>query len=341
MARSKEITPPGSLQERFASFIWYGVIISLWLGFISFIDEVFHKVKKFNYQALPKRTGETVVLTGGTRGIGYDVLRKLLQLDYNVIVGVRKIEVGLKAIDKIRKSGINSGRAQFLSLDLKSLKSVRKFAQTILKEQNRIDVLINNAGIMFEPYELTEDGYESHFQVNYLSHYLLTQLLLPKLKSTGEKKENCCRIVNVSSVAHTGSSITNVKELASPSMYSGFRAYYDSKLCQVLSTKYMDEKLKRDGANVKVYAVHPGVIPTGLYASIGIFGQIMHVSARFYRNSDDGAEIVMHAVISPEIENEGGCYIQNSEKRKPSRRSEDLTLQKSLWDLSQTCIEQK
>ncbi|ODM91825.1 Short-chain dehydrogenase TIC 32, chloroplastic [Orchesella cincta] len=343
MGRNNEITPPGSLQERFVSFIWYGVIMAGWLGLISFLDEAFHTVKKFNYEAIPKRKGEVVVLTGGTRGIGFDILKNLLQMDYHVIMGVRKIEAGLAAVETIRKSGVKSGTTQCLPLDLKSLTSVRKFGETILKEKDRVDILLNNAGIMFEPYELTEDGFESHFQVNYLSHFLLTQILLPKLKSTGAKKSTCCRIVNVSSVAHTASAIRNVKELASPkwgfrNMYSGFRAYYDSKLCQVLSTKYLDARLKLEGTNVHVYAVHPGVIPTGLYSSIGIFGQIMHWLAKFYRNSDEGAEIVMYAAISPEIESEGGLYMQNSEKRAPNKIAEDHTIQKTLWELSETCV---
>ncbi|CAL8128671.1 unnamed protein product [Orchesella dallaii] len=336
---SNTLRPPGAPLKRFLNFLWYGFLKASWVGLVSVIDEAIHKPQKFDYEALPKRTGQTVVLTGGNRGIGLDILRKLLQLNYHVILGVRSTQSCLQAIQTVRKSGITSGTTKCLTLDLKSLQSVQEFAQEVLTENDRIDMLINNAGILGVPYELTKDGFEVQFQVNYLSHFLLTQLLLPKMKETGATKESCCRIINVSSEAHYASGIGNFEDVVRPKVYTKFRAYGDSKVCQILFTKYLDAQLNSEKANVRVYAVHPGVIPTELYGSVKIFYGAMRAASRIYRSSDEGADVVMYAVLSPEIENKGGSYIHNSRITKSSALSENPSRQKSLWDLSQCLVE--
>ncbi|ODM91828.1 hypothetical protein Ocin01_14856 [Orchesella cincta] len=148
-----------------------------------------------------KRSNQVVVMTGGPRGIGFDIVKNCFR--------VRNIAASENGILEIRHLGISSGRVKFLNLDLKSLRSVRKFANEVLAstEGSRIDLLLNNAGIVSPSYEVTQDGYESIFQVNYLSHFLLTNLLLPRMRDTAVKKNESCHILNTSSDTNRGGRI--------------------------------------------------------------------------------------------------------------------------------------
>lgn len=219
-------TPPGNALKRLFCQTWslwvVGVCTSTW----NIIVDIFHKCPKTNLTK--KKSGETCVLTGGTRGIGIEILKKLLQLDFTVIVGVRNVHFMESQIIAIRKSGVHSGQVKILELDLKSLRSVKKFAENVLelREATRIDLLINNGKFVFcvnitnvsyvhsfllffaaavyqTHYEITEDNLEAQFQVNYLSHYLLTKLLLSRIIHTSRvKKGGTCHIVNTTSVFH-------------------------------------------------------------------------------------------------------------------------------------------
>ena len=149
---------------------------------------------------LPSQDGKTLVITGGNRGIGYEAVKVLLSLGFHVILGVRKPSELSEKLEKLK----TTGTYEVLELDLTSFASVKDFANNILAKDIPVHVLLNNAGIMFGPRRETQEGHEMQMQTNHLSHFLLTSMLLPKLKEAGHA-HNYARVVNVSSAAHLGS----------------------------------------------------------------------------------------------------------------------------------------
>ncbi|XP_066998859.2 dehydrogenase/reductase SDR family member on chromosome X isoform X2 [Anabrus simplex] len=232
------------------------------LGGTAMFEDYFYR--RNNKIEIVSRPEKVAVITGGARGLGVEVVRALLQCNMNVIIGCRNVEAGEKMIEKIRPSGDYNGRASCVHLDLMSLKSVQSFAEFVINKYPRLHYLINNAGIMFVPYQLTEDGYESHFAVNYLGHCLLTHLLLPHLKAGGQEQDINSRIVNVSSCAYMAGSI-HFKDFSMKDMYIPSAAYAQSKLAQILFTNHLDRLLKTDEAPVQIHSVHPGIVNTDLF----------------------------------------------------------------------------
>lgn len=180
-----------------------------------------------NKIVLPDAKRKIAVVTGGARGIGTEVIRGLLKSNMFVIVGVRKPEAMKKLADNME----NGDNIIALPLDLQSMKSVKEFAQNVLEKFPSIHLLVNNAGIMYGDYHITEDGFENQLAVNHLGHFYLTHLLLPALKKGGAIGESA-RIVNVTSCAHYPGQIyfedINMKE-----HYDTTAAYAQSKLAQV------------------------------------------------------------------------------------------------------------
>ncbi|KAL1438283.1 hypothetical protein MTO96_048360 [Rhipicephalus appendiculatus] len=174
---------------------------------------------------------KTVVVTGGSGGIGHETMRALLSLGARVIDGSPDA-----TCKEERKRSLLEGhptaQVDLLHLDLSSMASVKLFAEEILKSESKIDALICNAGVMLMPYRETEDGFESHMSINYLGHCLLTALLLPLLISASSKGQTA-RIVNVSSCVHKAGRM-NIDDLNSRKTYSCYNGYAQSKLAQLL-----------------------------------------------------------------------------------------------------------
>ena len=200
--------------------------------------------------------GKTVIITGGNTGIGKETAIDLAKRNARVILACRSQEKGKKAeMDVRRESG--SSNVHFHQLDLASLASIKKFAKEILLEESRIDILINNAGVMYCAFGKTEDGFETQFGVNHLGHFLLTNLLLDKIKQAPEG-----RIVTVSSLGHTYASKFDLDTINSEAHYSPYDAYFKSKLANVLFTKALAKRLT--GTNVTANSLHPGAVATEL-----------------------------------------------------------------------------
>ena len=201
--------------------------------------------------------GKTVIITGANNGIGLETAVDLAKRNAaRVILACRSVERGEKAAVEVRKRS-NNDNVVFRQLDLASLESVRKFAAKILEEEPRIDILINNAGVMALPErKLTKDGFEMQFGTNHLGHFLLTNLLLDRLKEAPS-----ARIVNVSSVAYKMGSI-KMDNLNSEHSYTSWGAYCQSKIANILFTRGLSKRL--EGTNVTANALHPGAIFTGL-----------------------------------------------------------------------------
>ena len=206
--------------------------------------------------------GKTVIITGGNAGIGKETAIDLAGRNARVILACRSVEKGEKAAVEVREKSGNDD-VVFRQLDLASLASVRQFAATVLEEEPRIDILINNAGVMACPYSKTEDGFEMQFAVNHLAHFLLTNLLLDRLKEAPS-----ARIVTVSSLMHVLGKI-NFDDINSEKSYDPWRAYNQSKLANILFTRSLSRHLAF--TNVTANALHPGAIATELQRHLTIF----------------------------------------------------------------------
>ena len=200
-------------------------------------------------------TGKTVIITGSNTGIGKETAVDLAKRNARVILACRSVQKGEEAAVEVRKRS-GSDNILFIQLDLASLASVRRFATRILEEEPRVDILINNAGVMACPYSKTEDGFEMQFGVNHLGHFLLTNLLLERIKESPS-----ARIVNVSSLGYLFGKV-RFDDLGAELSYSRWGAYYQSKLANILFTRSLAKRL--EGVNITVNAVHPGSIDTEL-----------------------------------------------------------------------------
>jgi NAD(P)-dependent dehydrogenase (short-subunit alcohol dehydrogenase family) len=232
---------------------------------------------------------QVILVTGSTDGLGREVARRLAAGGAHVIVHGRNVERGQALVAEIEAGG--SGSARFLPADLASLDAVRSLAETILSDYDRLDVLVNNAGIWLnrsDERQLSADGHELHLAVNYLAGYALTRLLLPRLLESAP-----ARIVNVASAAQ------RPIDFDDPMMENGYsagRGYAQSKLAQVLFTVDLAREL--EGTGVIVAALHPATLmDTPMVREAG-------VTAR--STIDEGADAVMHLITGPDITN--GAY---------------------------------
>ncbi|ODM89778.1 Short-chain dehydrogenase TIC 32, chloroplastic [Orchesella cincta] len=292
--------------------------------------ELFTPHKKFDVKKATRRPGENVVITGGARGIGKEIVKKLLMLDLHVIMGVRNETAAKTMVDEFRKARITTGTVDILPLDLKSFESVREFATQVLQKYTKIHILINNAGLYDQPYEKTEDGYEITFQVNYLSHFLLTNMLLPKLTYAGTS-EKASRIVNVSSIAHYPGKI-DVDDIWMEKVFGQNWAYGNSKLMQGISSKDFNDRLVKEGYPVRSFSVHPGCIASGLYETYPKI--VQGYFWLMFKNCEKGADGVLYVALSPDVEKDGGKYFQNCSTFFQNSQVDNIDVQKALWEAS-------
>ncbi|XP_077370615.1 polyprenol dehydrogenase isoform X2 [Festucalex cinctus] len=242
-------------------------------------------------------------------------------------------EEGLAAARTIQRE-CREGKAEFLFLDLTSLNSVRTFVDTFKGKALPLHLLVNNAGTMLVPERQTEDGFEFHFSLNYLGHFLLTNLLLDLLKRSGRPR--CCsRIVNMSSATHYAG-VIHMDDLNRRKCYSSHGAYAQSKLALVLFTYYLQEQMTAKGFSVIVNAVDPGMVDTALYDNLWSLAQALKkpFAKTLFRTPTEGASIIMYAAAAAEMEGVGGCYLYNGEKRQSAQDSYDSELQAELWKKS-------
>ena len=205
--------------------------------------------------------GKTVIITGANTGIGLETAVDLAKRGARVVLACRSVEKGQAAVEAVKSRSKNEN-VVFVKLDLASLKSVRDFSDRVLQDEVHIDILINNAGVMVPPYTKTEDGFELQIGVNHLAHFLLTNLLLERIKETPSS-----RIINVSSLAHRRGKI-NFDDLQSEQSYSPMREYAQSKLANVLFTQSLAKRMK--GTNATAYSLHPGAVRTELGRHINV-----------------------------------------------------------------------
>ncbi|XP_076676398.1 retinol dehydrogenase 12 [Andrena cerasifolii] len=288
---------------------------------------------KNNKNEYSSQAGRIAIITGGSRGIAVEVVKMLLEHDMEVIIACRRPAAGEKTILQIRESGISTGKVKVYKMDNASLESVKRFAAEIKRDYKEIHVLINNAGVMFCPYEETVDGFEQQWGVNYLSHFLLTALLLPLLKAGGLPQQ-CSRVVNISSCAHLLGKINfaDINHNKQKNFLSGY-AYAQSKLALEVFTKKLQNLLKEHKYNVQTYSVHPGIILTELFMHSYLW-RFKSIIKFFLKAPKDGATSIVYAAINKAIENSGGAYITNCRPTSVNPDVLDPSIQDQLLELS-------
>ena len=257
---------------------------------------------------------QVVLVTGSTSGLGREVALRLGAMGWHVIVHGRSQERGIEVVDEINSQG--PGNARFYRADLASFDQTREFGESLLRDYERMDVLVNNAGFGSAPNErlVSEDGHEFRFQVNYLSTFLLTHMLMPRLRSSTPS-----RIVNVSSLAQ---SPIDFDDVMIENNFSGGRAYGQSKLAQIMFTFDLDEEL--DGTGIMVNSLHPATyMPTGM---------VLRAGAQPRATIDEGADAVMQLVVSDEIE--GGQFFRGLVPAQANAQAYDMQARASLKALS-------
>src|SRR5215211_5279760 len=258
----------------------------------------------------------TILVTGATDGLGKHVASVLARRGATVLVHGRSPERLEVTLEELRGQTSSQKVCSYLA-DLSSLAAVRDLADRILSEYDRLDVLVNNAGIIVQERKASEDGYELTFAVNYLSHFLLTSLLLPLLKDSVP-----ARVVNVASA---GQSPIDFSNLMLEQGYDAMRAYSQSKLAQVMFTFELAERLQ--GTGVTVNALHPAT----LMDTKMVHQTFGHASSTV----QEGTEAVVRLAASPELEGVTGRYFDGTREARADRQAYDAGARKRLWDLSE------
>ncbi|XP_026788168.1 dehydrogenase/reductase SDR family member on chromosome X isoform X2 [Pangasianodon hypophthalmus] len=273
------------------------VIRLYFIGVKVLIDQLLHR--SFALPVLPRQNGRVAIVTGGARGMGYETSRHLASLGTHVVIAGNEEEEGLIAVKKIQKE---SGHRK--------------------------------AGVMLVPERKTEDGFELHFGLNYLGHFLLTNLLLDVLRDSGQSGRYS-RIVTVSSATHYGGRL-DLNDLQGRSCYCSHGAYSQSKLALVLFTYHLQEQLWARGDPITANAVDPGMVDTDLYQNLCSPAQLAKkpVAKLLFRTPAEGASTGVYAATTSELEGLGGLYLYNGQKKISSASSYDKQLQEKLWTKS-------
>jgi NAD(P)-dependent dehydrogenase (short-subunit alcohol dehydrogenase family) len=279
-------------------------------------------------------TGKTVVITGGNSGIGLETAVALATAGARTFITVRSEARGAEAVQRIKQ---RSGRddVDAIVFDLASLASTRTGAASLLERCPRIDVLINNAGLVLTERRVTVDGFEETFAVNHLGHFLLTSLLLDRLNASAPS-----RVVNVASTAHTGARRgLDFDDLQSTRDYRGMQVYAKSKLANIYFTTELARRLA--GTGVTANAVHPGTVRTGYGRdgdATGLLGFGIRVAQPFMLSPEAGARTSVYVASSPELTEVTGKYFIKCKIRQPSAAAQDETAARRLWEMSEELI---
>lgn len=269
--------------------------------------------------------GKVIVITGANTGIGLEAARTLARRGARVLLACRDSEKSRSAVASVA----SVGEAELIPLDLASLASVRSAADTILAATTRLDVLVLNAGVWPGKREVTKDGFESAMGVNHLGHFLLTHLLLPRLRASAP-----ARIIVVASRIHYAGAI----DLDDPLMERGWgsrKAYAASKLANVMFTRELARRL--DGSGVTVNAVHPGVVGTELWRFLP--RPLAWVTSRVMLTPEQGAQPTIWLATAPELAHTTGRYFDRLVEAEPSEASRDEDAVARLWAWTESVLE--
>jgi len=278
--------------------------------------------------AMNDLTGRTCLVTGATHGIGRAAAEALARLNADVLVhGRDSVVVGLVCREIVRASG--NPNVNGVVADFASLAAVRRLAAEIAERQERLDVLVNNAGTSARQRRLTQDGFEWLFGVNHLAPFVLTTLLLDKLKANAP-----ARIVTVASMAYRRGTI----DLDDPNWerrkYEPLGAYSSSKLANILFTRELARRL--EGSRVTANCLHPGVVATNIFNQLGWIGRAFTLLARpLLLSAKDGAKTTVHLAASPDVAAVSGRFFEKCREKPLDPNALDDAKGRALWELSE------
>ncbi|MBT7188647.1 MAG: SDR family NAD(P)-dependent oxidoreductase [Anaerolineae bacterium] len=296
--------------------------------------------KNWTVNEIPNLTGKIALITGANSGIGYEAAKEFSRKGAHTILATRSVAKGTDTEKRIRAE-IPDAKLEPMVLDLASLKSVRAFADTFNATHTRLDLLINNAGIMMVPYGTTEDGFEQQFGTNHLGHFALTGMLIDLLLKTPN-----ARVVNVSSNAHRFADLDfDNLMFDNEEAYTPMKSYGNSKLANLLFTYEMQRLLEAQNANMIAVAAHPGISTTNLANHLAhpfLMKTLTPLFSWMLQDAAMGALPSIRAAVDPNVV--GGQYFgpdgRNQQKGYPvvvpsndaSHKTEDA---RRLWEVSE------
>ena len=272
--------------------------------------------------------GKTILVTGGTGGIGFIAARALAGMGATIAIVGHNAERAHASAARIQRETGATG-TQALVADLTSQQAVRALADEVQQRFPRLDVLLNNAGAVFTTRQTTVDGYERTFALNHLAPFLLTNLLLDRLKANAP-----ARIITVSSMAHRGPRIHLDDVNQTRRGYAAWRAYGESKLANVMFTYALARRL--EGTGVTANTLHPGFVATGFAKNNGPLWQVaMSLARPFAISAYRGAQTSIYLASSSDVATVSGRYFVNCKPAQSSSASMDVETQEGLWALSE------
>lgn len=275
-------------------------------------------------------TGKTCIVTGASSGIGKVTARELTRMGADVVLVCRDRGRGEAARQEIAAA---AGREPDLLLaDLSCQAAIRGLAAEIRGRYRRLDVLVNNAGLIVGERQLSPDGIELTFATNHLGYFLLTTLLVDLLRASAP-----ARVVNVASEAHRFGPGLDFDDLQGQKGYRSLRAYGRSKLCNILFTAELARRL--EGSGVTVNCLHPGAIASNFGQSgTPFFAWLARLGRPFLLTNEQGAATTIYLASSPDVEGKTGGYYRKGRSAKPSRAARDAAAAARLWEVSEQLV---
>jgi NAD(P)-dependent dehydrogenase (short-subunit alcohol dehydrogenase family) len=272
--------------------------------------------------------GKTVMVTGASSGIGKAAALGIAKLGARVVMVCRSPDKGKRAVESVIDASGNKN-VELMVCDLSLMSNVRELAVDFAASHKVLNVLVNNAGSVFQGYRETSDGFERTMALNYFSPFLLTNLLMPALRAGSPS-----RVVNVASVSHFGGRL-DLGDINGKNAHGGFgmQAYGRSKLALVLFTYELARRWADEG--ISVNCMHPGAVRTSIWSHSGFASPIVRLVSLFMRSPEKGAETVVYLATSPEAEGVTGKYYFDLKARHSSATSYDERLASELWTASE------
>ena len=311
-----------------------GTFIGIFFGFIG-VTYVLRQLYLRKCKSNVRLDGKIVIVTGANTGIGLCTVTDLAKRGATIVMACRDMRKGEKALEKA-KAESSSEDILLMHLDLSSLDSVRNFAKEFLSKYSKLNILINNAGVMACPYMKTKDGFEMQIGTNHFGHFVLTNLLLKALANGAP-----ARVVNVSSSAHWMFAKMDFEDINyEKRSYDKMGAYGQSKLANVLFSKELHNKVKDHG--ITTYSLHPGWISTELVRHDTSFILINVIVGSLYaRTPVQGAQTSIYCAVEEGLEKHSGGYFSNCTLSTASADGRNDGYAKKLWELSEEITDTK